>query len=78
MFYTSIFTHEGVLPDDYTIVDWGYPTYEDAITYFSGGTINAPELFIDNPFAREWLKVNLLMKLKSISDGNTFEFIDAE
>jgi hypothetical protein len=67
--------NEGVAPENFEVIDWGYPTYEDAINYFSGGTIEEPELFIANTFARQWLLSNIIMKGKSISDGNSFEFI---
>jgi hypothetical protein len=67
--------NEGVMPEDFEVIDWGYPTYEDAIGYFSGGTIESPELFLTNTFAQQWCLVNIIMKNKSISDGNSFEFI---
>jgi hypothetical protein len=70
-----LYEHAGSMPDDYEVVDWGYPTYEDATGYFSGGTIEGPELFLTNPFARQWLLINIEMKDKSISDGNSFEFL---
>lgn len=64
----------GVLPEDYKVLEWGYPNYEDVLQYFEGGTFTNPELIISNPFAREWLKNNLMIKGDKI--GEQFEFVE--
>lgn len=67
-----LYSHEGQMPEQYEVIEWGYPTYEDALNYFEGGTLDNPELSITNPFAKEWLKQNLQMKGEAITQ---FEFI---
>jgi hypothetical protein len=64
----------GVLPVDYKIIDYGHPTQEDALVYFTGGTLKNPELKVLDPFAREWLKNTLAMKGEFM--GVQFEFLD--
>lgn len=65
--------NNGQFPASYEMVEWGFPTYEDALQYFEGGTLDLPELSIINPFAKEWLKNTLQMKGEPILQ---FEFID--
>jgi hypothetical protein len=43
--------NNGVYPEDYNIVDYGYPTYEKALQYFEGGTFESPEIVITEPLA---------------------------
>lgn len=50
-----------VMPLDYTIVDYGYPTYEKVMMYFTGGTLDAPEIFITDPLAIGFLLNNLII-----------------
>ncbi len=42
-------------PEGYEITDYGYPNYEDVVTYLEGGTVHDPELFISNPIALGFL-----------------------
>lgn len=66
-------SHQGQFPEVYEVIDFGYPTYEDAIQYFTGGELGSPELFLINDFAKEWLKNNLQMKGEII--GKQFNFL---
>ncbi len=69
-----LYTHDGVLPEVYDVVDWGYPNFQDALLYFNGGDRNNPEIEVVNPFAKEWIKHNIIIKGEQI--GNQFEFVD--
>jgi len=69
-----LYANEGQFPEDYQIVDWGFPNYTDVLKYFEGGTLTDPELFINNPFARGWLLNNLYMKGEKV--GVQFNFLD--
>lgn len=63
-------THNGEMPLEYEVIEWGFPTYTDAMQYFDGGTLDAPELLITNPFAKEWLKNTIQMKGETITQFN--------
>ena len=52
-------TEYGEMPVDYTIVDYGYPTYEKVMMYFEGGTLENPEINITDPLAVGFLLNNL-------------------
>jgi len=43
--------NNGVMPEGAIITEYGYPTYEAALNYFSGGTLAAPEIHITDPLA---------------------------
>jgi hypothetical protein len=51
----------GVMPTDYVMVDYGYPTYEKVMQYFEGGTLANPEIRITAPLAIGFLLSNLIM-----------------
>lgn len=68
-----LYQNSGQMPANYEILDWGYPTYEDAMQYFVGGELSSPELIVENPFAKEWLKNTMQMKGELIKEQ--FEFI---
>lgn len=68
-----LYNHGGQMPESYEVVEWGFPTYTDALQYFDGGTLDNPELLITNPFAKEWLKNTIQMKGEPITQ---FNFID--
>lgn len=65
--------NNGQMPEEYEVIDWGWATCENAMQYFQGGTLTSPELFIQDAFAREWLKHNVQMKGQAITE---FNFID--
>lgn len=64
----------GTLPAEATISDYGHPTFEDALNYFDGGTLDAPELTLENDFAKQWLLNTLLMNGQTLASQG-FEFI---
>ncbi len=69
-----LYSHAGILPEDYQVVEWGYPSYTDVCTYFRGGDKDNMDIHIDNPFARAWLRYNFVMKGEPIA--NQFNFIE--
>jgi len=73
-FLQYLYTHEGQLPAEYEVVEWGYPNYQDSLQYFEGGDKSKLEIDIVNPFAREWLRNTLIMKNEKI--GVQFNFED--
>jgi hypothetical protein len=66
--------NKGKLPKGATISDFGHPTFEDALNYFDGGTLEAPELTIENEFAKQWIINTLIMNGQNLVSQN-FEFI---
>jgi len=71
-----LYSHEGIFPEIYDIVQWGYPNFQDALQYFDGGDKVNPNITISNPFAKEWVKNNVVMKGELI--GNQFEFVNED
>jgi len=65
--------HNGVMPTDYVMVDYGYPTYEKVMQYFEGGTLESPEINITAPLAIGFLMNNLIMNGEAV--GNQFTLI---
>jgi hypothetical protein len=65
--------NNGVMPTDYNIVDYGYPTYEKVMQYFSGGTLDAPEIFITEPLAIGFLLANLVINEEVV--GKQFNIV---
>jgi len=66
--------HEGDLPEIYEVVEWGFPNFQDALQYFSGGEKSNLDISITNPFARGWLLNTLVMKNERV--GVQFNFED--
>jgi hypothetical protein len=64
----------GVFPTNYTMVDWGFPSFEDALTYLTGGSLSNPELNPVSNFVKEWLLYTVGMKWQKI--GEQFTFVD--
>jgi hypothetical protein len=56
------------------MVDWGFPSFEDALTYLSGGSFQSPELLPINDFVKNWIKSSVVMKGEYI--GTQFEFVE--
>ena len=69
-----IMANQGNYPQDYEMVDWGYPSYEDALTFLSGGSFQSPELQPINDFVKSWLLNTVTMKGEFI--GKQFQFIE--
>ena len=64
----------GNYPESYQMVDWGYPSYEDALTYLSGGSFQSPELYPINEFVKDWILNTVVMKGEYI--GKQFQFVE--
>lgn len=60
--------NEGVMPTEYEMVDYGYPTYEKVMSYFSGGTLTDPEIRITSPLAIGFLLNSLVMNGELVSE----------
>jgi hypothetical protein len=63
----------GFYPTDYYMVDWGYASYEDALTYLLGGSFQEPELQPANDFVKSWILNTLIMKNEFLV--KQFEFV---
>jgi hypothetical protein len=63
-------SNNGVMPSDFTIVDYGYPTYEKVMGYFNGGTLDNPEITITEPLAIGFILNKLIMNEEPV--GNQF------
>jgi hypothetical protein len=69
--FDYLMKHQGVMPADYVMVDYGYPTYEKVMQYFEGGTLENPEITISAPLAIGFLLTNLIMNGEPV--GNQFK-----
>jgi hypothetical protein len=69
-----IMQNNGQYPVDYEMVDWGFPSYEDALTYLSGGSFQSPEINPINDFVKYWILNTVIMKGQFI--GVQFQFVD--
>lgn len=65
--------NNGVMPIDYVIIDYGYPTYEKVMQYFEGGKLLDPEIRITDPLAVGFLLNNLIMNGEAV--GNQFKMV---
>ncbi|EJG02289.1 hypothetical protein [Flavobacterium sp. F52] len=65
--------NEGAYPENSEIVEWGFPSFEDALTYLDGGSFQSPELFPKNDFVRDWILNSVVMKGEAI--GQQFQFV---
>ena len=68
-----IMVNAGAYPTNYTMVDWGFPSYEDALTYLTGGTFASPEINPASDFVKAWLLNQIQMKGQLI--GVQFNFV---
>ncbi|MDI5894409.1 hypothetical protein [Flavobacterium algoritolerans] len=71
--FAYLMAHNGVMPADYVMVDYGYPTYEKVMQYFEGGTLENPEITISAPLAKGFLLSNLIMNGEAV--GNQFTIV---
>lgn len=62
----------GLMPEGAVITEFGYPTYEAALNYFSGGTLDAPEILITDPLAKGFFLNKLEMNGELV--GLQFDF----
>lgn len=61
-------------PTNFTMVDWGFPTYEAALNYLTGGTLQSPEINPADEFVKNWILNSVQMKGELI--GVQFQFVD--
>lgn len=61
-------------PINYTMLDWGFPTYEAALNYLTGGTFDSPEINPANQFVKDWILNSVVMKGELI--GTQFKFVE--
>jgi hypothetical protein len=66
--------NQGAYPENYKMVDWGFPSYEDALAYLSGGSFQSPELQPINDFVKAWILNTVIMKGEYI--GVQFQFVE--
>lgn len=71
--FAYLMAYNGVMPPDYVMVDYGYPTYEKVMQYFEGGTLESPEINITAPLAIGFLMHNLIMNGEAV--GNQFTIV---
>lgn len=71
--FAYLMDNNGVMPTDYVMVDYGYPTYEKVMRYFEGGTLESPEINITEPLAIGFLMNNLIMNGEAV--GNQFTIV---
>lgn len=57
-----LYANQGVLPEGYEIVEFGYPSYGDVKQYFTGGNFNTPEIDVENPIAIGFMYNKLMFK----------------
>lgn len=69
-----IMANQGNYPKDYKMVDWGYPSYEDALLYLNGGSFQSPEITPVNEFVKQWILNTVVMKGEFI--GKQFQFVE--
>lgn len=69
-----VMSNSGNYPTNFTMIDWGYPSYEDSLTYLSGGSFQSPELQPVNDFVKAWILNTVIMKGQYI--GVQFQFVD--
>lgn len=69
-----IMNNQGDYPENYQMIDWGYPSYEDALNYLSGGSFESPEIHPANDFVKAWILNTVIMKGEFI--GNQFQFVE--
>jgi hypothetical protein len=71
--FDYLMANNGVMPADYVMVDYGYPTYEKVMQYFVGGTLESPEINITAPLAIGFLLANLIMNGDPVGNQFTME-----
>jgi hypothetical protein len=71
--FDYLMANNGVMPPDYVMIDYGYPTYEKVMQYFKGGTLENPEINITAPLAIGFLLHNLIMNGEPV--GNQFTIV---
>jgi len=65
--FTYLMENAGVMPADYQMEDFGFPTYEKVMQYFNGGTLENPELTISEPLAIGFLMSTLKFNNEAVA-----------
>jgi hypothetical protein len=65
---------KGKYPENFKMVDWGYPSYQDALNYLTGGTFSSPEINPANDFVKAWILNTVQMKNELVV--TQFQFVD--
>ena len=71
--FDYLMANGGAMPQDYEMIDYGYPTYEKVMHYFEGGTLENPEITISEPLAIGFLMNNLIMNGEAVGVQFTLE-----
>lgn len=61
-------------PTNFRMIDWGFPTCEQALNYLTGGTFDNLEIMPRDQFVKNWILNTIQMKGELI--GNQFQFVD--
>ena len=69
-----IMANQGNYPENFKMVDWGFPSYEDALLYLNGGSFQSPEITPVNEFVKDWILNTVVMKGEYI--GKQFQFVE--
>ena len=67
-------TENQAYPTNFTMIDWGFPTYQQALNYLSGGSFASPEIQPINQFVKDWILNTIIMKNELIA--NQFQFVE--
>lgn len=67
-------TENQAYPTNHTMIDWGNPTFEQALNYLTGGTFASPEINPANQFVKDWILNTIIMKSELI--GKQFKFVE--
>lgn len=66
--------NSGNYPENFRMIDWGFPSYEDALLYLNGGSFQNPEIQPVNEFVKAWILNTVVMKGEFI--GVQFQFVE--
>lgn len=69
-----LMANAGEYPTNFKMIDWGYPTYEQALNFLTGGNFDNPEVQPINDFVRSWILNTVIMKNEAI--GAQFQFVE--
>ena len=71
--FIEYLTNNGNYPENYYMVDWGHPSYEDVLQYINGGSLQSPELHPISEFVKAWILNTVMIKGEFI--GKQFQFV---
>lgn len=70
--FIDYINNNGNYPENYYMVDWGHPSYEDVLQYLNGGSFQSPELHPTSDFVKSWILNTVTMNGERI--GKQFIF----